>query len=297
MLTFRKYMLAALMTAVTAVAFAPHAQAAYSQRKAITIDHARVEGSTTLSNFPVLVRIQNDGDLMTIGNGGHVVSSAGNDIIFLGSDGVTQLDHELQSYDGATGTLIAWVKVPSVSPSTDTVFYMDYGNSSVHSPTENPAGVWDDDYEMVLHLRESGNGTLYEYRDSSGSGHHGTGGGATRSPNRVEGLFGYAQDFDGNDDYITIGNVLGSVNAFTVSAWVKPENLTTTIERYITLGENVVLRHDGIKAVRSLHFYIKTDGTLKHVRGYNALETGVWRHVAGTWDGTTQRLFANGSEL
>jgi len=297
MFTFKKFLLAALMMAVTGVSFAPDSRASYSQRKTITIDHARVGGLTTLSNFPVLVRIQNDGDLMTIGNGGHVVSSAGYDIIFLGSDGVTQLDHEIQSYDGATGTLIAWVKVPTVSPSTDTVFYMDYGNSSVTSPTEDPAGVWDDDYEMVLHLRESGNGTLYEYRDSSGSGHHGTGGGATRSPNRVTDLFGYAQDFDGNDDYITIGNVLGSVNAFTVSLWVKPENLTTTIERYITLGENVVLRHDGINTVGQVHFYMKTDGTLKHLRGNNALATGIWRHVAGTWDGTTQRVFANGSEL
>ena len=71
-------------------------------RKAITIDHTLVPAS--LTNFPVLINISNDSDL-----GDHVVNANGYDLVFTDVGG-TQLDHEVESWSGATGSLVAWAR-------------------------------------------------------------------------------------------------------------------------------------------------------------------------------------------
>ena len=64
----------------------------------------------------------------------------GSDIVFTAGDGVTKVSHEIESYNSATGQLTAWVNVPAVSPSADTVIYLYYGNSSAPNQ-QNAAGM------------------------------------------------------------------------------------------------------------------------------------------------------------
>src|SRR5262249_18698205 len=90
-------------------------------QRSITIDHTKVP--STQSNFTVLVSVT-DPTLKTVANGGHVANPNGYDIGFYAdSGGTTKLKWEVEKYNGTTGNLIAWVKIPSVSSSTDTVFY------------------------------------------------------------------------------------------------------------------------------------------------------------------------------
>ncbi|HLH07384.1 MAG TPA: DUF2341 domain-containing protein [Terriglobales bacterium] len=56
--------------------------------------------------------------------------TAGNDILFTGSDGQTKLNHEIEQFVSSSGQLAAWVLIPSLSNSADIVIYMYYGNSS-----------------------------------------------------------------------------------------------------------------------------------------------------------------------
>ena len=63
----------------------------------------------------------------------------------------------------STGQLIAWVSVPTVSASSDTVIYVYYGNGSAANQ-QNPTGVWDSNYEGVWHLP---NGTTLSANDST----------------------------------------------------------------------------------------------------------------------------------
>ena len=51
----------------------------------------------------------------------------GGDIYFTSSGGSTKLSHEIEKFDSSTGNLVAWVKVPNLSSSTDTILYMYYG--------------------------------------------------------------------------------------------------------------------------------------------------------------------------
>ena len=70
---------------------------------------------STQSNFTVLVSVT-DPALKTVANGGHVANANGYDIGFYAdSGGTTKLKWEVEKYNGTTGNLIAWVKIPSVS--------------------------------------------------------------------------------------------------------------------------------------------------------------------------------------
>ena len=113
-------------------------------RKTVTINHTKV--AADLANFPVLVDIV-DSDLSS------KAQSSGNDIVFTDSS-MNKLSHEIERYDNNTGHLVAWVRVPSLSSTSDTVLYMYYGNAAA-SNQQNPTAVWDPNYMMVQHLEET----------------------------------------------------------------------------------------------------------------------------------------------
>ena len=103
-----------------------------------------------ITNFPMLFSVT-DSNLKSTGNGGYVGKSDGTDIFFTASDGSTKLNHELESYNASTGPVIAWVQIPSLSPTSDTTIYVYYGNSSA-SDQQNKTGVWDSNYKGCLAL-------------------------------------------------------------------------------------------------------------------------------------------------
>lgn len=116
---------------------------AWPFRKKITFDPTRV-ANTELENFPALVRFI-DTTLKSALYGGHVAHPEGNDIIFVGADGLTLLDHELEVYDPYRGILEAWVRLPLLGQGTETSLYLYYGNFS-SKVRQNPEGVWGADY-------------------------------------------------------------------------------------------------------------------------------------------------------
>ena len=83
--------------------------ASWQYRKLITIDNTKV--AANLTDFPVLISIT-DTDLRDD------AQSDGDDILFTSSDGTAKLSHEIEDYDGTTGALVAWVKIPSLSGSS-----------------------------------------------------------------------------------------------------------------------------------------------------------------------------------
>ena len=135
-------------TLTTLIAPAPWWNDEWPYRKVIEIDHNQVDAS--LTGFPVLVDVT-DPDLQS------KAQPDGDDITFTTYDG-TQLDHEIEDYDPASGHLVAWVNVPSLSSTENTHLYMYYGHPGVGSQA-NPEAVWDSDYKMVQHINETLTGT------------------------------------------------------------------------------------------------------------------------------------------
>ena len=182
----------------------------WSYRKKITINHTKVADS--LTDFPVLISTTSN-DLSS------KAQSNGNDILFTQSDGITKLNHEIESYTSSTGALVAWVKT-NLSSTTDTVLYMYYGNSGA-SDQQNTTSVWDSNYAAVYHLRESG----FTYYDSTAYHNNITAG---VIPTRSTGGIGYWQLFDGTSNYLTIPAGAGLTGAFTLEAIVKAQSTSTS---------------------------------------------------------------------
>ena len=204
----------------------------WTNRKPVTIHHSQVAGTTNLANFPVLVSVT-DPNLATVANGGNVGRSDGGDILFTASDGATQLAYEMESYNGSTGQVIAWVDVPTLSPTADTVLYLYYGNPAA-SNQQNPAGVWNSNYEGVWHLP---NGTTLTANDSTGNGNNAlTLNGTSAGAGEIDG----AASFNGTSNFIQVPNS-SSLNGWTqqtVSVWIKAQTDMTNNARLIEKGAN-----------------------------------------------------------
>jgi hypothetical protein len=199
----------------------PLTLASWGYRKAITIDHNQVAGD--LVNFPVLVNLPLDYDLAS-----HAQMDA-DDILFTASDiAWTQgtvndrLAHEIERFDSTTGRLQAWVKIPVLSASTDTVIYMYYGNSDA-SNQQNRTSVWDAHAMMVQHMGGDPGGEGPQLIDSTSHGNNGTAAGAMTSNNAVSGKWGNAIYFDGTDDLFSVPSSpsLSVRNEITMEAWMK----------------------------------------------------------------------------
>ncbi|MBZ5727272.1 MAG: DUF2341 domain-containing protein, partial [Acidobacteriia bacterium] len=137
--------------ATAQVSLSACALSSYSHVRAIVINHRKVP-STDQTNFPILIS-GTYSYLATVANGGNILNPNGYDIAFTTDfAGTNKLDHELESYSPATGAINAWVRIPNLSHTTDTVIYLNYGNASVSSSQENKQAVWDRNYKAVVHF-------------------------------------------------------------------------------------------------------------------------------------------------
>ena len=207
----------AVSTATFTISSSNWYSASWTDRMPITINHGKVAGTTNLTNFPVLVSLTN-ANLATVANGGSVANSNGNDILFTASDGLTKLNHQIESYNAATGQLIAWVQVPTVSPTGDAVIYIYYANPAATNQ-QNPTGVWDSNFQQVLHLDESSGTTLF---DSTTYGNNGSKVSPTSPTPTASGEIGGAQSFNGTSDYAVLPpSMTNGLTMFSVSFWAQ----------------------------------------------------------------------------
>src|SRR5262249_48996943 len=193
-----------------------------SCQRPMTIDHTKVP--STQSNFTVLVSVT-DPALKTVANGGHVANANGVDIGFYAdSGGTTKLKWEVEKYDGTTGNLIAWVKIPSVSSTTDTVFYLMYGDSSINTNQSDPPNTWDSSFKAVWHL---GNGASLSLSDSTANANTLANVGATGATTGK--ISGGAGPFNGTTQCLkTVNSINLGTNKVTLSAWVNITGYTNS---------------------------------------------------------------------
>jgi len=258
----------------------------WSYRKLIAINSSQI--LSDLTNFPVLVYESSDPDLADDSK----CQNDGDDITFiLYSDNTTQLNHEIELFNGTTGELVAWVNVTSLSSSVDTMIWMYYGNSTCSSQ-ENPTGAWDNNYLGVWHLNETGTG---DRSDSTSNNNNGTTSGY-EGDEATTGKIGGADDFDGTDDHINSTNNIGiSGNSVrTITFWANPDD--TTRSGMVGWGDDGNSQHYEA-AIRNNNYFLWGWGGGNDWDTGVVPQTGVWSHHAITHDGTTSRWYVNGTEL
>ncbi|MDD5742980.1 MAG: DUF2341 domain-containing protein, partial [Candidatus Peribacteraceae bacterium] len=252
----------------------------WTNRKKITIDHTKVgSGAENETDFPVLISLSDLTD----------INANGTDIRFTSSDGTTQLAREIESY--SSGTLVAWVKVPTLSYTEDTVIYMYYGNASAEEPAADSAygsqNVWDSNFAGVWHGKEGAS----DWGDSTSNGNTGTNNGVTAATGQVDGAGSFNGDLVKRDHY----GDYGTGDAHTISVWIKTD--------YRHVGaEYILLRTTSVGAQGSATYgfaFFSSGGITYIVEGHISegnvaseyLNDGYWHYLVGTYNGETATFY------
>ncbi|MEO6719375.1 MAG: DUF2341 domain-containing protein, partial [Ferruginibacter sp.] len=279
---------AILLLSFLLVSFLPtslQAQAWYNgswlYRKAITIDYTKV-GTGPHTNFPALIS-RADADLQT------KALASGNDILFTLSDGTTKLDHEIESYTSASGTIVAWVEIPSLSSTANTVIYMYYGNAAAGAQ-QNITGTWDATFKGVYHMNTV-------FTDATSNAYNGTNTGTIAATGKISGGRGFVRS-DGID-FIQINGLMGSPTSFTLSAWATLTTPDPNGAEIISMGDNSVLRYDEAGANKTSGVVYNGSGVWSTTAsGINYAGTG-WHYVTYTFDnvGHSQKVYVDGVQV
>ena len=115
--------------------------------KSFNISFPGYRGTTTLVNFPVLVKLS--AELNDFKYSSCKVENGG-DLRFADADG-NLLASEVDTWD-PSGTSLVWVKVPTFNKNTVIKAY--YGNAN--PPAVDPQDVWSSGYVAVWHMNETG---------------------------------------------------------------------------------------------------------------------------------------------
>ena len=104
----------------------------YLLQKTITLNNALLGISGNLTNYPVLLKIQDNNLIPGVATCGNVISSSSNpDVAFIDPDNPSsELNYEIESYNSTTGTLYVWVKLPTLKSSGTNTLYMYFGTAT-----------------------------------------------------------------------------------------------------------------------------------------------------------------------
>ena len=200
--------------------------ASWTTRQQIDISSSNIP--STLYNFTVLISM-NSPNLNS-----SAVQSDGNDIRFTASDGSTLLDHEIELFSNniTSGSLVAWVRIPTLSSSDNTTIFIYYNVPDAVELFSTLA--WDSDYEIIYHMNQTtfdDNSTL----DSTSNNRHGTPTSVGFIPfdsnDLVDAIIGKGLDFDGINaaigSYIDLPDLDSSLfdPTYTISLWLNFDTL------------------------------------------------------------------------
>lgn len=247
-------------------------------QRSLTIDHTLVP-NTDQTDFPVLVSLTH-ADLKTIAHGGHVANSNGYDILFFSDSGLTsQLAHEIEGYDPTTGEIVMWVKIPTVSHTTDTIFYMKYGDTAITTSQESVASVWSNNYVAVYHLSDGI--TLEAVNSVTGSA--ATISGPTASAGQVDG--GATFGASSTDKITTDVGAAATLRTYTI--WAKRTGVGGgSAGRMFNKGTTATTEYLSYVDATSSYDYSQFWTTGASWRA-PAPSINVWHHVAVRYDSTS----------
>jgi uncharacterized repeat protein (TIGR02543 family) len=257
---------------------------AWLYRKWVVINTSLVVGD--LVDFPILINII-DNDLKV------KTQSSGNDIVFTNETGGI-LSYELENFTKTSGKLLAWVKIPHLSSTHNTIIFMYYGNPTCGNQ-QDPAGTWNNNFMSVHHLKETWGTQAGRFKDSTSNHHDGTLTDANVNSYSDTGIVGQGFRFSGDADRINIG-VINQPKPITYSCWLKADNIVLNgcaLGRYsygYYLGTWVV---SGTGRLR--HNIFINNVTQYNI--YSYVYSNTWYHMAVTYDGTNIRYYINGVQV
>lgn len=257
----------------------------WKYRILLTIDSGDIDEG--LTDFPILVYLNASRADMSL------IDSDLDDVRFVSKDGLTIYDYEIEDYNATDAWL--WVCIPSISNITDTEVYMYFGNAMASS-AEDKEAVWDSSFVMVQHMVDETNSTVLDSTqyDNDGSKF------AANEPIEVDGQIDGAQDFDGDDDHVTVGDSaeLRLEGSHTGYAWLNIDNLdefNAHIVRKHGIGHGYIFK---VRNTGALMVQILNGGVVGVITSSVCIVPGTWYHVAYTMDAAKDiKIYCDGIEV
>lgn len=256
-------------------------------RQKITIDHTKVGAS--LTDFPVYLNLADLGNVFWAG-----VLSGGGDIRITTGDGSTEVAREVVSCDTTNKTGEVHFKAPSLSTTTDAVFYIYFGNSGASDyavdATYGARAVWSNGYVGVFHYGNNINNSV--------SAITGTNHGSTEDTSIYK-LGNSSRKFvRASSQYIDYGNPtalnINGVVPITVQAWVRFNAIPSAYRDFFGKGDTQYLLQ-GISSRFRAFIY---DGDWKMANADADIVANTWYSVANVYAGTVGgnvNLYVNGA--
>lgn len=243
-------------------------------KRTLTIDHLQVP--STQSDFPILVNFT-DATFKTVANGGRV--KATNAFTFSSdSAGASLLKWEVDRYDATTGEIVAWVKIASVSSSSDTVFYIRYGGT-ITTDQSDAANVWTNNFRAVWHLKDGSTLTL---TDSVGGFTLTNNNSVAASAGQIDGAAAFLA---GSSRSLTNASI-GIGTAVTFTAWAKATASPQQFQGIMAMRGATgycLMDFNSAGAGGAISYFVKAT-TDRSVLGSGNANTNIWYHVAMTYD-------------
>ena len=126
-----------------------------------------------------------------------------------------------------------------------------------------------------------------DVQDSSGNNHHGTLTGATYTT----GVSGQAISFDGLGDYVSVPYV-GNLPQGSVAFWLKSSGSTGNTQLFFEGDGTSQYSSPGFEGDSTNFYFFLNEDVYVIPTTYTQ---GMWTHFAGTWDGSTCKLYKNGA--
>ena len=238
--------------------------------------------SSTLTNFPLLVRISTD---RLPGFNASTAGANGTGVRFADAEG-TLLNHEIDEFH-ADGDSLYWVSVPRLRSGAKLMVYWD-PLPGAELPAVSAPAVWDSaDYVAVWHFNDTN-------LANSASSEMPIAYGANCAVSNAVGQAGLCLWRDKGltvDDYLNHGVDRAH---WTWSMWVRWANHPSDVQKnYITKGTYVASNGGWFTE------YKKTDRNMGLFSGTTSIGFGTviavnWNHIAMSYDGSTVRTFVNG---
>ena len=295
----RTFILASAIAA--AILCAPRATFA-DYAKEFDVKFAGYQGSTTLTNFPALIRLSKARNSFDYSK---CELTGGGDVRFFDAGG-NLLPSEVDTWN-PDGESLVWVSVPELN--SDTVITVKYGNAA--APEVTPTDVWTNGYVGVWHMNAA-EGTFTQ-TDSTTTGKNLAPHASYRAGILcgVEGAVGAAAELGRNGVttgafYVSDnGGVLDGFPAMTLEAWTFQTNYSSAdaiiVNKMVPSPEDVAYRFYQLKNTSgkiAAYFYKQGSGNGDIWQGstYSGAALNEWTHQVARWNGATGRRtgFING---
>lgn len=268
---------------------------AWAHKASVTTDQTDFNGSD-VSNFRFLITTT-QASMKSLANGGSINNTtivAGVVVpadFMITSDvgGSTLLNWNIEAWDASTGELVVWVKLPTLSASSDVTIYFWWGNASQTTFLGGATSdVYGSEYALATHMSIfSGGGA-----DLTSNVYNFTNTGVTATAGKIAN----GGSFNGSSRYITIdyNSALNCTSGITIHAWINPSSTSRSV-----IGKMFNTTHTSPFFDWNMYY---AAGPRPNFRiglatnsSTNTTTNSTWIHLVMVANGTDHRIYINGA--